>query len=288
MTDYKSDSAIIKLWMWIPPVIRTILTGFFVFAIVGNLAWAAILMFIPAPWSFVLMPVVLWLYMKYFSGSWWPESTAEARRKNFRATKLSPGIWTWSLVAALAVIIVLQSGLVVTFRLVEFPAEEWNLGFDLSAVPPWIAWGLVIIASLTAGITEETGFRGYMQVPLEKRYGPATAIAIVSIMFVVLHLNQAWAPPVLILLFVIGVMWGIMAYTSGSLLPAMISHSIADIINFSYWWTDLAGRFNKLPIAETGIDVHSIIWVLILAASIALFVWTSRKTLAARKKSVAF
>ena len=283
MNDHKSTSALTRVWQRLPLLIRAILTSLFVFAIVGNLARIAILMFVPAPWSFILMLVVLWLYMKYFSGSWWPAKTAEARRENFRATKLSAGVWAWSLVAALAVVVVLQSGLVVTFRLVAFPAEEWTSGIDLSNIPPWMAWALVVIVAMTAGITEEVGFRGYMQVPLEKRYGPAAGIAIVSIMFMVLHLNQAWAPPVLILLFVIGAMWGIMAYTSGSLLPAIISHSVADIFNFSYWWTDLAGRFDKRPIAETGIDTHFIVWVLIFAASVAIFAWAARKIWAARK-----
>ena len=185
MTDRKSSNALIRFWARIPLVIRAILTGLFVFAIVGNLARVALLMFIPAPWSFILMLVVLWLYMKYFSGNWWPESTAEARRENFRATKLTPGVWGWSLVAALATVVVLQAGLVVTFRLVEFPAEEWISGIDLSNIPSWMAWALVVIVSMTAGITEEVGFRGYMQVPLEKRYGPAAGIAIVSIMFMV-------------------------------------------------------------------------------------------------------
>jgi membrane protease YdiL (CAAX protease family) len=283
MSDHKSNSALTRIWQRIPLAIRAILTGLFVFAIVGNLARLVILMFMPAPWSFIIMLVVLWLYMKYFSGSWPPASTAAARRENFRSMKLSPSVWGWSLVAALAVVVVLQAGLVVTFRLVAFPVEEWNSGIDLSAVPPWMAWALVVIASLTAGITEEAGFRGYMQVPLEKRYGPAAGIAIVSIMFMVLHLNQAWAPPVLILLILIGAMWGIMAYTSGSLLPAMISHSVADIFNFSYWWTDLAGRFDQRPIGETGMDSHFIVWAIIFGASIALFVWAARKTLVVRE-----
>ena len=283
MIDNESDSTIIRLWKHVPLVIRAILTGLIVFAIVGNLARAAILMFLPIPWSFLLMLVLLWLYMKYFSGSWAPASTAETRRENFRATRLSPAVWGWSLVASLAVVVVLQAGFVVTFRLIEFPAEEWKIGFDLSTIPTWMAWGLVVTAALTAGITEETGFRGYMQVPLEKHYGTTTAIIIVSIMFMVLHLNQAWAPPVLILLFVMSIMWGVQAYTSGSLLPAMLSHSVADILNFSYWWTDLAGRFDKLPISKTGIDSHFIIWVLILMASFALFIWSARNTLITRK-----
>jgi membrane protease YdiL (CAAX protease family) len=180
------------------------------------------------------------------------------------------------------VVVVMESGFVITFRILKFPAEAWALGYDFSAVPLWLAWLLIVMAALVAGITEEVGFRGYMQVPLEKRYGSVVGITIVSIVFIVSHLNQAWAPPVLFLLFAISVMWGILAYTSGSLIPGIISHTVADIFNFSYWWTDVAGRFDKRPIAETGIDAHFVVWVLIFVASVALFSWAARKTLAAR------
>ena len=76
-----------------------------------------------------------------------------------------------------------------------------------------------VLAALVAGITEEVGFRGYMQVPLGKRYGPAIAITIVSIVFVLAHLNQAWAGGILIILFIISVLWGVLARVSGSLIP---------------------------------------------------------------------
>jgi hypothetical protein len=101
--------------------------------------------------------------------------------------------------------------------------------------------------------------------------------------FVVFHLNQAWAPPVLFHLFAVAVLWGLLAYTSGSLLPGIISHTVADIFNFSYWWTDVAGTFDKRPIAETGLDSHFVVWTLIFVASVALFAWAARKTLAARR-----
>ena len=96
--------------------------------------------------------------------------------------------------------------------------------------------------------------------------------------------NQAWAPPVLFLLLAISVLWGILAYTSGSLIPGMISHTVADVFNFSYLWTDVAGTFDKRPIAETGIDAHFVVWVLVFVASVALFCWAARKTLAARRQ----
>jgi membrane protease YdiL (CAAX protease family) len=262
-----------------PLVIRNIVLGLFVFALAGSVARIVILTLVPAPWSIVLMGGVLWIYWQYFSGSWWPTSTAPARRSRFRATRLSNSVWKWSLIAAGLGVVVMESGFVLTFRILEFPAEAWTLGYDFAVIPAWLAWLLVVMAALVAGITEEVGFRGYMQVPLEKRYGPAMGITIVSIVFVVFHLNQAWALPVLIHLFAMSVLWGILAYTSGSLIPGMISHAVADVFNFSYWWTDLAGAFNKRPVAETGIDAHFVVWALISAASYILFCWAARKTL---------
>jgi membrane protease YdiL (CAAX protease family) len=141
----------------------------------------------------------------------------------------------------------------------------------------------IVMSSLVAGICEEVGFRGYMQVPLEKRYGPVVAIAITSLMFVILHLNQAWAPPVLLHLLALGALFGVLAYASGSLIPSIVAHVAIDIVDFAYWWSDVAGRFDMQTIAKTGIDVHFAVWSLVFACSLALFVWTARKTLDARR-----
>jgi membrane protease YdiL (CAAX protease family) len=231
------------------------------------------------------MSGMLWLYWKYFSGSWWPRATAEARRNNFRSVKLSAAVWKWGLVGGLLFVVVVQSALVMTFRIVEFPAEAFKAEYNLDALPVWIAWISIIMASLVAGICEETGFRGYMQVPLEERYGPTVGITIVSIVFLVFHLHQAWAPHVLFQIFAASVLWGILAYASGSLIPGIIGHTILDIINFSFWWSDLAGKFEMQTIAETGIDIHFITWVLIFGAVIALFFWVTRKIMAVRQQT---
>jgi hypothetical protein len=123
-----------------------------------------------------------------------------------------------------------------------------------------------------------------MQVPLEQRYGPAVGITIVSIMFTVFHLHQAWAQPVLIQIFAISVLYGILAYASGSLIPSIIGHTIMDIFNFSFWWTDLAGNFELPAVAVTGIDPLFITAVLIFMASLALFFWVIRKMMTVRKQ----
>ena len=279
-----SDSAITRFWQRIPLVIRAIVSGIFV-STIGVYAWLVIGPLIPGLWAIVVIGGVLWLYWKYFSGSWWPQSTAEARRNSFRAVKMSAAVWKWGLAAAMLIVVIWQSGMVLTFRIVEFPAEAFTAGYNLEAIPLWLAWLMVIMSSLVAGICEETGYRGYMQVPLEERYSPGVAITIISIMFLVIHLQQVWAPPVLFHLFALSVLLGILAYASGSLIPGIIAHTSLDIFNFSYWWTDVAGTFDKRPITETGIDSHFVVWVLILVASVALFSWAARKTLAARQQT---
>jgi len=273
-------SGLANIWQRIPVLIRAIVSGIFV-TFVGVGVWLLFLAVIPAPWSVIAMGGYLWLYWKYFSGSWWPRFTAEARSKNFRAIKLSADIWKWGLAGAFLYVAVSQSTVVLTLRLFEFPAEA-SADYGLDALPVWEAWIIIIMASLVAGICEETGFRGYMQVPLEERYGPVAGITIVSILFTVFHLNQAWAGPVLLQIFALGVLFGILAYASGSLIPSIIGHTIMDIFNFAFWWTDLGGKFEIQTIAVTGIDPLFITAVIVFVASLALFFWVARKMVAVR------
>jgi membrane protease YdiL (CAAX protease family) len=100
---------------------------------------------------------------------------------------MSASAWMWSLVSALLIVAIWQSGMVVTFRLLEFPRQAFTAGYDFEAMPLWMAWLMVIMASLVAAICEETGYRGYMQVPLEKKHGRVVAIVLVSIAFLVVQ-----------------------------------------------------------------------------------------------------
>ncbi len=78
------------------------------------------------------------------------------------------------------------------------------------------------------------------------------------------------------------VLIAVLAYASGSLVPGMIAHTIMDIFNFSYWWTDVAGKFDRRPIAETGWDAHALIWILILVTALAAYLWIIRRLVAIR------
>jgi len=279
-----SDSPITRFWLRIPVLIRAIIVGAFAEAI-GVGVWVLSLAVLPAPWAVVVMGGFLWSYWKYFSGSWWPRSTTEARSKNFRAVKLSADGWKWGLAGTFLFVVVFQSASVLTFRLIEFPPET-AADYGLDTLPVWQAWITIIMASVVAGICEETGFRGYMQVPLEARYGPVAGITIVSILFTVFHLGQAWAGPVLFQIFALGMLFGILAYASGSLIPSIIAHIIMDTFNFAFWWTDLGGDFDWQTIAVTGIDLLFITAVLTFVASLGLFFWVARKIMTVKELSL--
>ncbi len=261
-----------KTWKRLPVVIRAIVTGFTV-STLGVATWMLMATTLPMPWPFILMLVFLWAYLRFFSGHWGPKLSRKNRAISFRRTKLPGRMWILSLLAAAMIVLIEQSGMVFTFRIFEFPADSFLEEYVfVTNLPTWAAWLVVIMISLVAGISEETGFRGYMQVALEKRYSPILSIAIVSIVFVVVHLHQAWAGSILIGIFLISVMFGSLAYYSGSLIPGIMGHFIMDVCNFSFWWTDLGGQFSRKPIHQTGIDIHFMFWLLVFVLSVILFV----------------
>ena len=270
-------------WQRIPLVIRAIAIGFTV-STLGVAAWVAVASTGPAPWSVGLMAILLWAFWKYFSGSGWPKSTALYRRESMRRTTLTPAVWRLGLAAAACFVVAFQSGLVVTFRIMPIPSEALTSEYNLGAAPLWLAWAVIVMASLVAGICEEIGFRGYMQVPLEKRYGPVPAIAIVLVVFLAAHLHQAWLPAFFIVGIYGSIMLGVLAWASGSLIPGIVGHVVMDVCNFSYWWSDVAGKFEKQPISVTGVDTHFLISVGVLATSIALFTLLVRRLLAGRRE----
>ena len=264
-------------WYRLPVVIRAIITGFAVSSL-GVGTWALMGTTLPLPWPFILMIAFLWAYLRFFSGHWGSLGSRKNRAILFRRTLLPRRIWMLSLLAAALIVLIEQSGLVVTFRILEFPAEKFLVEYDfVNALPTWVAWLVVIMISVVAGICEETGFRGYMQVPMEKRYSPFLSIAIVSVVFVLVHLHQAWSGPILVQIFLISALFGSIAYYSGSLIPGIIAHIIMDVFNFSFWWTDLGGQFHRKTIHQTGMDSHFILWSLAFVLSVTLFIAILRK-----------
>jgi len=255
---------------------KSIGIGFLV-STIGIAMWSADIYFFGLTLrTIIVMAVLLSLYWKFFSGqvgkNYWP-----ARREAFRKVKLPSPVWKWGLLAGLLFVLIIQSSFVVTFRLIELPDSFSSQYVVVEALPMAMALLVVFMSSLVAGVCEEVGFRGYMQVPLEKKFGPAFAITVVSITFSLIHLDRSWAISILPIIFFASVLLGILAYQTQSLLPGIIGHTVLDIFDYSFWWTKIFGQFKWKTIFVVGMDAHFIGWILVFALSTMAFAFSIKK-----------
>lgn len=252
-----------------PLAVRAIVTGLLV-GLVGANIWEVFLVTLGIPTAMLAETAFLALYIWWVSGGGAPLSNRASRRLAFRAGALSRAQWTWGIVAALCFAICVHATLVVLFRLIAFPVNAFRQGYDFAAgTNLTLRWLAITISAVSAGVCEETGFRGYMQQPIEKRHGAFVAILVSATFFTLAHLNQGWViPQILPVIFGAGVLLGLTAWASGSLLPGILGHTIMDVGLFAYWWTNTLGTFSAKPIWVTGIDLPTGIAVAVAGAAL--------------------
>jgi membrane protease YdiL (CAAX protease family) len=265
-------------WAKRPISLRAILSGLFLTLIAINV-WPILLVKLGVPVAAFVEAVFLGLFLWWTSGGGPPYLTKAARATAFRKGKLSSKQWLWGLIAAFFLAATIHASIVLLFRLVPFPAAAFRQGYDLSFIPSQsLRWLAIVFSALSAGICEETGFRGYMQRPIEQRHGASVAILISSLFFMALHLTKAWAIPGMVpIVFGAGVLLGLLAWSSGSLTPGIIGHVVMDTGLFAYWWTGVAGNFTARTIAVTGVDGSFLIASAVFITSLgAVLLATSR------------
>jgi membrane protease YdiL (CAAX protease family) len=204
----------------------------------GQGVWAAL--FIPnlktnpgIPWAVAVMALVLWLMWQYLGGKWWPRSTSEARHHLLRARRVSGRAFVWAMLAGALSIVALTGYWIVMFQLVKMPANALP---DMSSYPLLTIVLIGVMASLVSPLTEEAGFRGYCQVTLEREFrGPAT-VAISSVLFALAHFTQGLFWPKLLVYFLAGLVFGVTAYLTNSILPGIPVHILADMTFFALVW----------------------------------------------------
>jgi len=258
-------------WAKLPTSLRAILSGI-VIALVAANVWPILLLKLGVLWAAICEAIFLTLYLWWAGGGGPPRRTQAARVEAFRRVRLSRGQWFWALAAALFFAVTIHASIVLLFRFVPFPMAAFRHGYDLSfATTVGLKWLAVVVAAISAGVCEETGFRGYMQQPIEQRHGAPIAILISSLFFIAVHLTQAWATPGMVpIVFGAGVLLGLLAWSSQSLMPGIIGHIVMDIGLFAYWWTGIAGNFSTRPISETGVDRPFLVAVAAFAISLGI------------------
>jgi hypothetical protein len=99
-------------------------------------------------------------------------------------------------------------------------------------VPPVVLFLMLLTGSAVAGITEETGFRGYMQKPVEERHGPIVAILITGITFGLMHFSHPETTLALMpFYFFAATVYGMLAYLTNSILPGMVLHAVGNVFS---------------------------------------------------------
>jgi membrane protease YdiL (CAAX protease family) len=239
----------------LPIAVTAIAKGLLIGLVAANV-WPILLVSLGMPRAAIAEASFLALYLWWASGGGAPSATKLARATAFRRKALSRPQWIWGFLTALFFATTVHAALVVLFRIVPFPVDAFHQDYrGFSIANPILKWVALVVAAASAGICEETGFRGYMQQPIEKRHGVVVALLVSSVLFTVIHLSKSWAIPGMIpLVFLAGVLLGLIAWASGSLIPGMIGHTAMDIGMFSYWWTGVAGTFSANTIAVTGFD----------------------------------
>lgn len=276
-----------SLWMKLPISLRAIISGLLIALVAANV-WPLLLLNLGAPLAAIGEAIFLALYVWWARGGGPPGTTQAARAKVFRRGTLSPRQWFWAVIAGLFFAATVHASIVLLFRFVSYPMAAFRHGYDFSFIPSLpLKWLAVVVSAISAGICEETGFRGYMQRPIEQRHGARVAILISSLFFTAVHLTKGWAIAGMVpIVFGAGVLLGLLAWSSESLIPGMIGHVLMDIGLFSYWWTGIAGDFTLLPISKTGIDRFFVITCTTLAASLLIVLLAISRFRRERRKEI--
>jgi membrane protease YdiL (CAAX protease family) len=216
-------------------VVQAVFVGMFI-VIAGLMPWnilfaANLRYYTGVPWAVPLTAAYLWIFWRYLQGAGPPDETREARRTNLRAHRLPARVWAWSLGAGGLGIVALVLGLRVANRLVALPVQQVP---DLIGVPDATMLALLLASTPVAGMVEEAGFRGYMQGPIERRYGLIVAILITGTMFAVLHLD--FTPILWPYYMAVAAIYGTVTHLSGSILPAVVLHTAGNVYsNLNLW-----------------------------------------------------
>ena len=255
-------------------VIGAVLAGVAVL-LAGNLPWVAFLaplnlrVLTTVPWAVLPMAVYLWIYWKFIGGRIGSPDTAGWRREQLRANPLPGEVWGLALLAGLAGFAALLTFVTLMGRMVSLPdSTPISVPTAMSSVTVFL---LLVTGSFVAGVTEEAGFRGYMQTPIERRFGLPAAILINGSVFGLLHFANHPYHVLSMLPYYIAVsaLYSGITFAADSILPALVLHAGGDVWSLTRLWMtglpewQLAAKPEPL-IWETGVDTGFVIAVVIL------------------------
>jgi len=201
------------------------------------------------PWAPLVMAGLLVLLVAGLGGWIGPRRGVPERRRMMALNTVTPEAFGWALFAGLTGVAGCASLWIVLTRILPTPQ---NLLPDIGAYPPATLAAILAMSIIAAPLSEELAFRGFAWGLLRKAFGPVTTLLIVTLLFTLAHLTQGAYPAKLIVYFLAGLAFGLIAWRCGSLVPAMIVHSAADLTFFTLVWP---GDAHRALVANTGFDL---------------------------------
>jgi membrane protease YdiL (CAAX protease family) len=187
------------------------------------------------------MAVVLVVGLLYLGGRWRPASTASWRREHLRARLIPWQALGWALLAGALALVALVGLWIVLVELTKVGGNPTIPGS--SQIPPLALGLMLVMGSLVSSLSEEAAFRGYAQVTLERVMGGVGAVTISSLYFMLWHgPTQGFEWSKLLFYFLVGVVFGTIAFLTKSTVPAWPLHFGADLIFFFLIWPQDASR----------------------------------------------
>ena len=180
------------------------------------------------PWAAFGSLLYLGALLAWLHGVGPPRNSSERRRHRLRLwppapregdderALLSPG-------AAIGLLALLTVAWIAIGRLSPIP--------DLSAYPTTsYRWSMFLMGGVVSGVVEEVAYRGYMQTGLET-IDPGRAVVITSLVFALSHVVHGVGALLLLGpgIFVAGLLYGVLARGTGTILPGMLIHIAGDL-----------------------------------------------------------
>jgi membrane protease YdiL (CAAX protease family) len=182
------------------------------------------------PWSPLVGLLLLWLYWRYLGGAGWPRSTSAYRRRMRRANPIPRSQVPLAVTAATTGYLFVLAAIELAFRLSDLPPGA--LRMMPTGVPWWTSASILLVLSLVAGVTEEVGFRGYAQKPIEEAEVPALAIVLSALLFTLVHAGKSWFLVQALPMFVAAIWYGYLTYAARSIYPMVALHTMVNVALF--------------------------------------------------------
>jgi membrane protease YdiL (CAAX protease family) len=219
-------------WQRVPIAIRALVIGAIVAAAATYpWAWLAAANMRDAPnvpWGALVMAAYLGAYLWYVTGRGWPASTAAFRRSNARVRGISSSAFGMAFIAG---VFGLWSSVALLGLIRQLSHRPPPPPSNVVQLSPITVFSFVVMGSIVAGVVEEIAFRGYMQRPLERRYGPVAAILVTGLMFGLAHSSHTyWSLVLMPYYLAVGAVYGTMTYLTDSVIPSLTLHAVGDAL----------------------------------------------------------